>query len=134
MLIPSVSRERLQNQVGGELRNYHTPRSRDHQTTASFLPQPSSMGHYGLVLLALCSSFAQLASSQPAQVAFTDCTSSTTRSASNYDPNARINVSSVFAQIAYPHGQKTLRLRFLGQTGETVQPSATNSKGIVLCT
>lgn len=92
------------------------------------------MGHYGFFLLALCP-FTQLAASQPAQVPFTDCTSSATRSASNYDPYARINVSSVFAQIAYPLGQKTLRLRVLAETNEAVEPSDTDSGGnLILCT
>jgi hypothetical protein len=101
--------------------------------TGVHLPRfcPRSMGHYGFFLLALCS-FAQLAASQPAQVPFTDCTSSATRTASNYDPNARINVSSVFAQIAYPRGQKTLRLRVLAQTNEVVEPSATDSGGSLI--
>lgn len=92
------------------------------------------MGLHGFLLLAL-GFLATFAVSQPAQVTFEDCTSSATRSASNFDPNARINVSTVYAQIAYPSGQKTLRIRAIAQTGTEVEPSETDASGkLILCT
>ncbi|KAF8290441.1 hypothetical protein DL93DRAFT_2234435 [Clavulina sp. PMI_390] len=88
------------------------------------------MGWYGtsLALVALVLA-PQLVTSQPTLLTFEDCTSAATRSASNFDPNARINVSSVYGQIAYPNGQKTLSLRAIAATNEEVIPSETASSG-----
>lgn len=92
------------------------------------------MGHPRLLLASLLS-LASLVYAQPAQVYFDDCTSSATRSAADYDPNARINITNVYAQIAYPNGQKTLRIRVVADTNEDVQPSQTDSTGnLTLCT
>lgn len=86
------------------------------------------------LLVSLVANWSVLVSAQPAPVPFSDCTSSGTRSSSNYDPNERINVSSVYGQIAYPDGQKTLRLTVLANTGESVIPSETDADGnLILC-
>lgn len=93
------------------------------------------MGRYRLLLLSLSSTLVSLIHAQPAQVHFEDCTSAATRSASDYDPNAQINISSVYAQVAYPNGQKTLRIRAVASTNEDVEPSETDSSDhLILCT
>lgn len=86
------------------------------------------------ILPLLLEKSATLVYAQPTLLPFTDCTSSATRTSPNYDPNERINVSSVFGQIAYPDGQKTLRLNVLADTGESVIPSETDTNGnLILC-
>lgn len=112
----------------------HVPVFRGRVSIRCVLPPNPSMGHYGFLALVFAC-YVTLAVSQPAQVTFEDCTSAATRSASNYDSNARINVSSVFAQIAYPNGQKTLRIRAIGETAEAVEPSEIDAKGVrIFCT
>ena len=87
---------------------------------------------YGVLLLlssALGSAFAQTP-----RVPFTDCTTSATTSASTYNPLARINISEIYAQFDYSAG-RSLKLVLIGQTGETIVPSALYSSGsLVLCT
>lgn len=71
---------------------------------------------------------------QPALVSFSDCTSASTLSSSTYDPQARINITSAYAQILSADKGRQLKIVVIGDTGDTIVPSTEDSNGnVILC-